>query len=143
MSPEASSTTAPNGGDAVAPVPAPSRVSGSGQGAQGGAQPAVAASKREAAPLEFLRAALVRTKAGQAKTHVLFFGDSHVAADFMSGRVRERLQVDYGDGGPGFLMTGQPWRSYRHDRAELLDARGLQVLLIAVVSTVIVRLVGK
>ena len=44
----------------------------------------------------------------------------------MSGRVRERLQAEYGDGGPGFLMTGRPWRSYRHGRAELLEAKGLK-----------------
>ncbi len=80
----------------------------------------------ENAPLAFFRAALERTKQGRAKTRVSFFGDSHVAADFMSGRVRERLQHAYGDGGVGFVMTGRPWRFYRHARAELLEVRGLK-----------------
>ncbi|MFT3927196.1 MAG: GDSL-type esterase/lipase family protein [Myxococcales bacterium] len=81
---------------------------------------------REAAPLEFFHSALERTKNARTKTHITFFGDSHTAADFMSGRVRERLQAEYGDGGPGFVMTGRPWRSYRHSRAELLEAKGLK-----------------
>jgi lysophospholipase L1-like esterase len=77
-------------------------------------------------PLARFRAALNKAREQGTKSHVVFFGDSHTAADFMSGRVRERLQAEYGDGGPGFVITGQPWRFYRHSRAELLAASGLQ-----------------
>lgn len=43
----------------------------------------------------------------------------------MTGRLRERLQADYGDGGPGFLLLGKPWPYHFHGRAQLLDSRGL------------------
>ena len=39
---------------------------------------------------------------------VLQIGDSHTAADFFSGRVRERLQQAFGDGGDAFLAPGKP-----------------------------------
>lgn len=81
-------------------------------------------------PLAAFHRALSRTRERGEKTRVLFFGDSHTAADYMTGRVRERLQTAYGDAGPGFILTGRPWRSARHDRIELLSARGLQSLYI-------------
>lgn len=42
------------------------------------------------------------------------FGDSHTAADFMTGQLRRRLQERFGDGGHGFIAAGRPWPSYRH-----------------------------
>lgn len=42
------------------------------------------------------------------------FGDSHTAADFWTARVRERLQARFGDGGPGCILSGRPWRGYPH-----------------------------
>lgn len=45
---------------------------------------------------------------------VLQFGDSHTAADYWSGQVRRRLQARFGDGGPGWLCPGKPWRGYAH-----------------------------
>jgi lysophospholipase L1-like esterase len=88
--------------------------------------------KRGAQPdlLESFHRALQRSREQGAKTHVLFFGDSHTAADYMTGRVRERLQAEYGDGGPGFLITGQPWRFYRHARAELVAAHGVHSMFV-------------
>ncbi len=44
---------------------------------------------------------------------ILHFGDSHTAADFWTGRLRERLQARYGNGGPGILLPARPWRGYR------------------------------
>ncbi len=49
---------------------------------------------------------------GQAR--VMFYGASHVAADFFTNVVRSRLQARFGDAGHGFLMPVRPWRSYRH-----------------------------
>ena len=46
---------------------------------------------------------------------ILHFGDSHTAADFLSGRLRRRLQEAYGDAGPGLLLPAHPWRGYPHD----------------------------
>ncbi len=39
---------------------------------------------------------------------ILQLGDSHTAADFFSGRVRERLQQVFGAGGAAYLVPGKP-----------------------------------
>ncbi len=39
---------------------------------------------------------------------VLQLGDSHTAADFFTGRVRERLQQMFGAGGMDYLVPGRP-----------------------------------
>jgi lysophospholipase L1-like esterase len=39
---------------------------------------------------------------------ILQLGDSHTAADFFTGRVRERLQEAYGTGGAGYIVPGVP-----------------------------------
>ena len=70
--------------------------------------------------------ALKRTAEGRGKTRILFYGDSHVACDFLTGRVRDSLQSRFGDGGPGFVIAGKPWRSYRHDRVGVSEAEGLR-----------------
>jgi lysophospholipase L1-like esterase len=59
--------------------------------------------------------ALRALRNGTRKTHVrvLWLGDSHTNADFLSGSVRAALQGGFGDGGPGFLRIGT--RPYRHE----------------------------
>jgi lysophospholipase L1-like esterase len=42
------------------------------------------------------------------KLTVLQLGDSHTAADFFTGRVRERLQEAFGDGGSAYIVPGKP-----------------------------------
>ena len=54
---------------------------------------------------------------------VAHWGDSHAATDQFSGELRRRLQQRFGDAGPGFVLLGQPWPSYRHDALKL-GARG-------------------
>ena len=39
---------------------------------------------------------------------ILQLGDSHTAADFFSGRVRERLQQVFGAGGDAYIVPGRP-----------------------------------
>ena len=39
---------------------------------------------------------------------ILQLGDSHTAADFFSGRVRERLQQAFGTGGDAYIVPGRP-----------------------------------
>jgi hypothetical protein len=39
---------------------------------------------------------------------ILQLGDSHTAADFFTGRVRERLQAVFGTGGAGYIVPGVP-----------------------------------
>ena len=48
-------------------------------------------------------------------THILVMGDSHTAADFLSGQLRTMLQVRYGNGGPGFVSPVKvPGNRYSH-----------------------------
>lgn len=59
--------------------------------------------------------ALERGEARQVR--ILWLGDSHVAADLLSGHARRRLQARFGDAGAGLVMPGNPWRYFHHDRA--------------------------
>jgi lysophospholipase L1-like esterase len=54
---------------------------------------------------------------------VLQFGDSHTAADFWPGRVRQRLQAQFGNGGPGLILPARPWRGYAHAGVTQLEGR--------------------
>ncbi len=51
----------------------------------------------------FLALADTEMGGGQRITRVLHWGDSTIAADGITGTVRDRLQARFGDGGPGFL----------------------------------------
>ncbi|MFN8011613.1 MAG: GDSL-type esterase/lipase family protein [Holophagaceae bacterium] len=68
-------------------------------------------------------AALAQATEPQAgrMVRVMQFGDSHTAADFWTGRLRQRLQARFGDAGPGLLMSGRPWRGYHHDGVQLVS----------------------
>ncbi|MBX3272891.1 MAG: hypothetical protein KF729_21695 [Sandaracinaceae bacterium] len=57
---------------------------------------------------------LRRAEAGEDQARVVFYGASHVAADFFPQLVRQRLQERFGDAGHGFVMPVRPWRGYRH-----------------------------
>jgi lysophospholipase L1-like esterase len=46
-------------------------------------------------------------------TRILQFGDSHTAADMMTGRMRSLMQARFGDGGAGFSYAGHPFAGYR------------------------------
>jgi lysophospholipase L1-like esterase len=45
-------------------------------------------------------------------TRILWLGDSHTAADYLTGALRARLQTRFGAGGPGFVRVGV--KPYRH-----------------------------
>jgi lysophospholipase L1-like esterase len=53
----------------------------------------------------------------QSHVHVLWLGDSHTNADFLSGAVRSALRLAFGDGGPGFVRIGT--KPYRHEGLKL------------------------
>ncbi|MEY0159650.1 hypothetical protein AB7W30_24460, partial [Providencia manganoxydans] len=40
-----------------------------------------------------------KLKQRRQRVHIVQLGDSHTAADFFSGKLRERFQADYGNGG--------------------------------------------
>lgn len=45
--------------------------------------------------------------------HILQFGDSHTASDDWVNAMRVAVQARLGDGGPGFVQAGHPYRGYR------------------------------
>jgi lysophospholipase L1-like esterase len=52
---------------------------------------------------------------------VIHFGDSHVASDYWAGAIRAKLQAQFGDAGPGFVLPGRPWQTIRYAQALSLD----------------------
>jgi lysophospholipase L1-like esterase len=66
-------------------------------------------------PLTTFFDALSALQKGARKSHVrvLWLGDSHTNADFLSGTVRSALAERFGDGGPGFVRIGT--KPYRHE----------------------------
>lgn len=62
------------------------------------------------------------------RVRVLWIGDSHVAADLLTGHARKLLQARFGDAGPGLVMPGAPWRFFRHDRARSLGDGGFETV---------------
>lgn len=44
-----------------------------------------------------------KLKQGHQTVHIVQLGDSHTAADFFSGKLRDRFQADYGNAGIGFV----------------------------------------
>ena len=54
----------------------------------------------------------LENKSRRDHARVLWLGDSHTAADYLTGAVRRRLQLRFGVGGPGFLRIGSS--PYRH-----------------------------
>ena len=80
-----------------------------------------------ASPLAFVNPAglvaffetLYEAQRHPAAVHVLQFGDSHTASDDWVNAMRQLAQAKFGDGGPGFVFPGSPFRGYRR-----YDARG-------------------
>src|SRR5690606_6298533 len=59
----------------------------------------------------------LRSGAHKSSVRILWLGDSHTSADFMTHPVREHLAMLGGDGGPGFVRLGLD--GYRHGAARL------------------------
>jgi len=57
---------------------------------------------------------LADLEAGQRRepVRIYWLGDSHTAADYLTGALRARLEKRFGAGGPGFVRVGL--KSYRH-----------------------------
>ncbi len=60
-------------------------------------------------------AALSQASSGRKiePVRVLHFGDSHVAADVLTGEIRRDLQNQFGDGGAGYLVPANPMSTKR------------------------------
>lgn len=48
-----------------------------------------------------------KLKQGREAVHIVQLGDSHTAADFFTGKLRERFQADFGNAGIGFIPPTQ------------------------------------
>jgi lysophospholipase L1-like esterase len=57
---------------------------------------------------------LYQEKLHPAPVHVLQFGDSHTASDDWVNSMRQLAQAKFGDGGPGFIYPGTPFRGFRN-----------------------------
>ena len=64
---------------------------------------------------------LLRLKSSEDKTpvHIIHWGDSHTAADDLTGGLRDHFRERFGDGGSGFSLAGRPFLGYRR-----FDAHG-------------------
>jgi lysophospholipase L1-like esterase len=69
-------------------------------------------------------AALDQTVAAGNPVHILQFGDSHTASDDWVSTMRAAAQLRYGDGGPGFVQAGHPYRGYRRFDASGANSPG-------------------
>ena len=49
-----------------------------------------------------------------ARVRVLHYGDSPTTADSVTSDVRQLLQLQFGDGGHGFVLLDRPWAWYGH-----------------------------
>ncbi len=56
--------------------------------------------------------------------HILLYGDSHTASDDWANAIRIAVQAKYGDGGPGFVQAGHPYRGYRRFDASGANSAG-------------------
>jgi len=87
-------------------------VASGGQGADAagtGAQPRAVAMSRFFRDLAGLEAGTRRES-----VRIFWLGDSHTAADYLTGALRARLQKRFGAGGPGFVRVGL--KPYRHSQ---------------------------
>ena len=55
---------------------------------------------------------LARAFQGEWVTRIVHYGDSHVAADILTGALRRQLQLCFGEAGAGFVLPGRPWQAY-------------------------------
>jgi lysophospholipase L1-like esterase len=67
----------------------------------------------DAKPLASFFARINQSHQGGGSVHILQFGDSHTASDDWVSSMRTSAQQYLGDGGPGFVQAGHPYRGYR------------------------------
>lgn len=75
-------------------------------------------------------AALSQAAVGRGLARIMYFGDSHVASDLMTGRIRHTLQSRFGDGGVGFFLPSRPVRWYAHADIDMGRSAGWDVLAV-------------
>jgi lysophospholipase L1-like esterase len=61
---------------------------------------------------------------GQRGLVILQIGDSHTAADYFTGELRQKLQTRYGNGGVGYLDAGKPHIGVRSGAMKITASPG-------------------
>ncbi len=81
-------------------------------------------------------AALANTEAARARgetdnrlaqTHIVHYGDSLLASDYVTSTLRRLLQTRFGDAGHGFILAGKPAPWYRHEQLGLYTSEGWNI----------------
>jgi lysophospholipase L1-like esterase len=70
---------------------------------------------------------LTRTQHGEAFTRILHYGDSHVAADLLTGALRRAFQSRFGNAGAGFILAGKPYTYYSRPGVTIQASGGWHV----------------
>jgi lysophospholipase L1-like esterase len=63
----------------------------------------------------FRKLMAVERKDAKAIARAMYFGDSIVATDYVTGTLRRRLMKRFGDAGHGFMPMANPWPGYFHN----------------------------
>jgi lysophospholipase L1-like esterase len=66
-----------------------------------------------AAALDSFFRSLAAVKSGRRiePVRIMHYGDSHTAADILTAEIRRSFQRDFGDGGAGYMLAGNPTKS--------------------------------
>ncbi len=77
-------------------------------------------------PIEMQRKNQPQKVKGLARKNItiLQIGDSHTAADFLTGELRRLLQARYGDGGAGYMSAGRPHIGVRSSAFRINASQG-------------------
>ena len=104
------------GGDALAQTPPVCCIELPGSGIRG---------RGELLLAPFFQA-LQAVKTGQRTrpVHIIQLGDSHTAADHITGALRARLQANFGEGGRGALPPGRPYAGYAPRQVNVAQSDG-------------------
>jgi lysophospholipase L1-like esterase len=110
------SAVSPSPVSASAPAASTSQAAEPALAPATGSAPSPEASDPTTLDLTHFYADLASLEQHKRKTpvRVLWLGDSHTAADYLTGALRARLQTRFGAAGPGFVRIGV--RPYRHSQ---------------------------
>jgi lysophospholipase L1-like esterase len=115
--------------EAAEPVP-PARVASAPPAADSGAAPPAATTpvmETSTLPLKSSTSAPGNSAAktqGQRGLAILQIGDSHTAADYFTGELRQKLQARYGNGGVGYIDAGKPHIGVRSGAMKITASPG-------------------
>ena len=114
---------------AAEPVP-PARVASAPPAADSGAAPPAATTpvvETSTLPLKSSTSPPGNSAAktqGQRGLVILQIGDSHTAADYFTGELRQKLQARYGNGGVGYIDAGKPHIGVRSGAMKITASAG-------------------